>query len=163
MDYLFLYNRSMKYLIFALIQCTWGFFQTLCGFVLFLIHRKEKHFYYKGAIVSEWKYPTSLSLGLFVFVTKQRIYIQNYTREEVAHRILVHEYGHTIQSLLLGPFYFLVIGIPSLLWCSLPFFETYRRKKNISYYSLYTEKWANYCGEKITKSKSMETIDRRRV
>lgn len=33
--------------------------------------------------------------------------------------LLRHEYGHTIQSIFLGPFYLLVVGLPSLLWASI--------------------------------------------
>jgi len=33
--------------------------------------------------------------------------------DEIEQRTLVHEYGHTIQSIILGPLYLLIIGIPS--------------------------------------------------
>lgn len=47
-----------------------------------------------------------------------------------------HEFAHTYQSLILGPLYLLVIGIPSLLWawvCNDP----------CKYYMFYPEAWAN--------------------
>lgn len=153
----------MKVFIYRFLQCTWGILQTLCGSVLYLINRKEKHFSYKGAIVSEWNYKSSVSLGMFIFLSKKRMFIPKYSQKELLERLLVHEYGHTIQSLILGPFYLFIIGLPSMIWCCVPRMETYRKEKNRSYYSLYTEKWANYCGEKVTKKKSMETIDRRRT
>ena len=53
----------------------------------------------------------------------------------------MHEYGHSIQSKILGPLYLLVIGLPSIIWAGL--FEKYRNKHKISYYSFFTEKWAN--------------------
>lgn len=34
----------------------------------------------------------------------------------ILQTLLVHEYGHTIQSMILGPLYLIVIGIPSTLW-----------------------------------------------
>ena len=72
--------------------------------------------------------------------------------DEIEQRTLVHEYGHTIQSIILGPLYLLIIGIPSSIWAM-----TFNNKGNtISYYSFYTEKWANVLGEKVTKEKSME-------
>lgn len=52
-----------------------------------------------------------------------------------------HEYGHFVQSKILGPLYMFVIAIPSMVWNAC--FKSYRRRKNISYYEFYTEKWAN--------------------
>ena len=67
-------------------------------------------------------------------------------------RLLAHEYGHTIQSLLLGPLYLPLIGLPSLLWASVPWFERYRRIHRVDYYDLYTERWANHCGARYAKA-----------
>ena len=75
--------------------------------------------------------------------------------EELSGRLLVHEYGHTIQSLIFGPLYLIVMGIPSTLWGFLPYFQN-KRNNGVSYFSFFTEKFANYLGEKITKEKSME-------
>lgn len=52
-----------------------------------------------------------------------------------------HEYGHTRQSLYLGPFYLFVVGIPSLLWA-----WYWNPSRGVSYYSFYTEKWADKLG-----------------
>ena len=76
---------------------------------------------------------------------RKRIY-----NEEVA----IHEYGHTFQSLLLGPFYILVVGIPSIIWASSTKLENMRQKKHIPYSKLYCEHWASYWGEKVTKEKA---------
>lgn len=78
--------------------------------------------------------------------------------KELSQRLLVHEYGHTIQSLILGPFYLIVIGIPSTLWGFLPFLNEKRKNEGLSYFSFYTEKWANCLGEKVTGEKSMENL-----
>ena len=67
-------------------------------------------------------------------------------------RLVVHEYGHTIQSLILGPLYFLIVGLPSVIWGMV-------KKPEQSYFSFYTEKWANHLGEKFTGKKSMEMLD----
>lgn len=53
-----------------------------------------------------------------------------------------HEYGHTRQSLLLGWFYFFVIGFPSFVWANM--YNPYRSKHR--YYWFYTESWANKLG-----------------
>ncbi len=52
----------------------------------------------------------------------------------------LHEYGHSIQSRILGPLYLIVIGIPSIIWAA------YWNPTKGSYYKFYTEKWANKLG-----------------
>ena len=71
---------------------------------------------------------------------------------------MVHEYGHTIQSLILGPLYLLVMGIPSTLWGFLPNPAKKRKEEKISYFSFFTEKWANNLGEKVTGKESMGNL-----
>lgn len=133
----------MKPFLYTVLQILWGFPQTLLGFAVFLRLRKAPHSRYRGAVVTEWKKPTGLSLGLFVFIPEGK----------TGKDFLVHEYGHTIQSLLLGPLYLLIIGAPSVLWCNLRCFSKLRRKRGIPYQYLYTERWANRWGEKVTGEK----------
>lgn len=152
----------MKSILYCIWQFTWGFLQSLLGLVHFLVYIKEKHYFYHGAVITEWKNKSSVSLGLFVFVTAEPYFYEKlkdeYSKEELASRLLVHEYGHTIQSLLLGPLYLIVIGIPSTLWGFLPYYNIKRRDEQISYFAFFTEKWANYLGEKVTGEKSMEQL-----
>lgn len=99
---------------------------------------------------------------MFVFITKEPFFYEKlkdkYTMEELSSRLLVHEYGHTIQSLIFGPLYLIVMGIPSTLWGFLPSLNKKRKNEKISYFSFFTERWANYLGEKITGQKSMENL-----
>lgn len=149
----------MKNVIYILIQCTWGLPQTLLGFIVLLINIKNKHYFYHGAIITERNVPSSVSLGMFVFTTtnpmKDKRTKNKIPDEELSKRLLVHEYGHTIQSLIFGPLYLIVMGIPSTLWGFLPYFQN-KRNNGVSYFSFFTEKLANYLGEKVTKEKSME-------
>lgn len=149
----------MKNILYIIIQCTWGIIQTLLGFIVFVIYIKNKHYFYHGAIVTERNVPSSVSLGMFVFITtnpmKDKRRENRIPDEELSRRLLVHEYGHTIQSLIFGPFYLIIMGIPSTLWGFLPYFQS-KRDKGVSYFSFFTEKFANYLGEKVTKEKSME-------
>ena len=144
----------MKTLIYRLWQCTWGFLQTLLGFVVFLQHYKDKHFWYHGALITVWEDKASVSLGLFVFVTEEPFFAKKYegqiSVEELSDRLLVHEYGHTIQSCILGPLYLPVIGIPSFCWANTPHFERNRRMGRYRYSDFYPEKWANYLGWRFT-------------
>ena len=117
----------MRKFLYIIIQCTWGIIQTLLGFFVFLLNIKNKHFFYHGAIVTERHVPSSVSLGMFVFTTtdpmKDKRTENRIPDEELSQRLLVHEYGHTIQSLIFGPLYLIVMGIPSTLWGFLPYFQ----------------------------------------
>ena len=152
----------MRTILYWLIQCTWGFLQSLLGFVVFLLNIGEKHFLFHGALVTQWKAKSSVSLGMFVFITQDPYFYdklkENYAKADLADRLLVHEYGHTIQSLILGPLYLIAMGIPSTLWGFLPALNEKRKLEGISYFSFFTEKWANTLGEKTTGKKSMENL-----
>ena len=78
--------------------------------------------------------------------------------EDIVSRLLVHEYGHTIQSLILGPLYLVVMGIPSTLWGWLPCCERARQQKNLSYFDFFTERWANRLGEKVTGKPALKSL-----
>lgn len=152
----------MSVFLYRLWQCTWGFVQTLLGLCVFLGNWNAKHYSYHGAIITQWDDKSSVSLGMFVFVTSEPYFYEKlkaeYSKEELSRRLLVHEYGHTIQSMILGPLYLIVMGIPSTLWGFLPSLNRKRREKQISYFSFFTEKWANTLGEKVTGEKSMENL-----
>ena len=140
----------MKYLVnhilYTFIQLTYGMVQNLMGILLWLFLHffyKSKSYYYHGAIVTSWPFLSSMGLGMFIFF--------GHSREELDYqqKILVHEYGHTIQSCILGPLFLLVVGIPSTLWCLMPKYKKLRKEGKYSYFDLYCEKWANYEGERI--------------
>ena len=95
-------------LMYVLLQFTWGILQNLAGLAMFLACKmlgcKSKK--YKNAVATKWnnKYG-SVSLGMFLFVT-----------DDEDETLVAHEYGHSLQSLFLGPLFFFVIGIPSICW-----------------------------------------------
>jgi hypothetical protein len=136
--------------------------QTALGFVVYLLNINNQHFSYHGAIVTKWKAKSSVSLGMFIFITDEPYFADKFkgeiTKDELFNRLLVHEYGHTIQSLILGPLYLIIMGIPSTLWGFLPGLAKKRKERQISYFSFFTERWANNLGERVTKQKSMEEL-----
>ena len=139
-------------ILFIIIQCSWGMIQTTIGLITFLLNKSKPHYFYHGAIITEWKYLSSVSLGLFVFVSAfSRGNGDNGHLALRYRKLVIHEYGHCIQSLILGPIYLIVIGLPSFLWGNLPYFRHLRRRRHLSYYSFYTEKNANYWGTKVVK------------
>lgn len=83
----------MKKIGYGILQIFWGFPQTFLGFAVFLCNLKQHHYGYHGTVVTEWKHRTGLSLGLFLFVPEGA----------EGKDFLVHEFGHTVQSVLLGP------------------------------------------------------------
>ncbi|MBQ3484273.1 MAG: hypothetical protein IJA77_02065 [Clostridia bacterium] len=150
----------MRRFLFTLAQLTWGLPQTIVGFILYLywLPRAKTRYLYHGAIVTEWTTGGGVSLGLFVFVSeKASRYMldgRELTEAESRTGVRVHEYGHCIQSLMLGPLYLIAVGLPSYLWANLPPLRKLRREKGLSYYAVYPENWANRLGEWATKEKS---------
>lgn len=151
--------KTLITVLYFLLQITWGLPQNLVGFVIFLWHIKDKHYLFHGSVITIWKGPnggTSMSMGMFVFLDEYYIKEENAREnpESQFNQVAVHEFGHSLQSLLLGPLYFFVISIPSGVWCNFKYFQNMRKDKKMSYYIFYPERWANYWGEKITKMKA---------
>ena len=138
--------------LYVLLQWTWGLLQNIAGALLTLLLPDAERFRYRSAVVTRWSNRGSMALGMFLFLgTGNSVFRNEELRQSIEDRILVHEYGHTIQSIILGPLYLPVIGLPSLLWATVPYFQRLRRTKKISYYSMYQEKWANHLGARVTK------------
>lgn len=70
-----------------------------------------------------------VSLGKYIIVC-----------ENATDTDIMHEYGHSKQSMYLGWLYLPIIGLPSLIW------NCIYQYTNKSYYWFYTEKWANKLG-----------------
>ena len=133
----------MNTVLFRIWQWTWGFPQSLIGFILYLANRSMPHRVYHGCIVTKWKQSGSLGVGMFLFLSENSY--------DHAPQVQVHEFGHAVQSAVLGPLFLPVMGVPSFLWCNLKCFRKLRKEKGVSYYRLYTESTANYLGSLVTK------------
>ena len=145
-------SKVEKFFVY-LIQWTWGLPVNIVGGIAYLICTKIlKHphskFGYANIVYLPWN-AGGLSMGLFIFVRDEK------EKGEWLYNVRIHEYGHTWQCLLLGPLYYLIVAIPSVIWCNC--FAKYREKNNISYYKLYCEAWANVWGEKGSGLKRSET------
>jgi len=134
--------KTVKKILYLLIQCTWGLPQTLIGLGFYLKNRKCEHGFYRCSYDTKWNYRGGISLGLFIFTPTDAF--------DNAQLIRVHEYGHTIQSLLLGPL-MLFIGIISCTWGNLPYFEKKRREEGVPYTACFVEAWASKWGELAAK------------
>ena len=83
----------------------------------------------------------AISLGIF------RVYAYKYLGNGARYVELVRKHekeGHRKQSMMLGPFYLIVIGLPSLIRAALH--SSVRRLRTVDYFSFYTEKWADRLG-----------------
>ena len=131
----------VKGILFIILQCTWGILPTLVGLFFFLKLNNYPHKTYLGCIDTRWDTRSGLSLGLFIFTPNDEI--------KDADKIRVHEYGHCIQSIVLGPL-FVAVGIISLVWGRHPYFVKLREDKKLPYTSCFVESWASKWGELAT-------------
>ena len=142
--------KAFLEIVYYPLQWTWGIIQNIVGAVLVLVHAGKPHWCYGKCVATEWNRSDNMAMGMFIFLSKNlRGDIDD--PESERSQVAVHEYGHTFQSALLGPFFLPVICAVSGIWCNLPQFEKLRREKHISYYRCYTERWANHLGKKITR------------
>lgn len=86
---------------------------------------------YKGIKVYTKYSSGSATLGNYIFISPR-----------ATENTIKHEYGHTRQSLYLGPLYLIIIGIPSILWAMIH--KTIASDKLYSWF--YTETWADKLG-----------------
>lgn len=125
----------MKHII-DILMYIWQLPQNIVGLVVRLIynHKEAKsvskdgiRYYYSPAMRG------GISLGNTV-VLDARYY------NDGSQTVEKHEYGHTRQSLYLGPLYLLVIGLPSLIWAA------FYSGPASGYYKFCTERWADRLG-----------------
>lgn len=134
-------TKGFAKFLFYLVQFTWGLpVNAISGIIYLILKGKYRTEKFKNSYITyipgNWG---GLSLGLFIFIAEGKA-------EGWTNNTKIHEYGHTIQCLLLGPLYWIVVALPSAIWCN--FFADYRKKNNVSYYKLYCESWANSWGVK---------------
>lgn len=115
----------------ALLLYIWQLPQNLLGLLFLLFIRgEEKHqlagvsFYYAKT------FNGGISLGKYI--------IMGYKKEKGVR----HEYGHCIQSKILGWFYLPIVGLLSILHAAL----CVCKKHGHSYYDFPTERWADKLG-----------------
>ncbi len=134
----------MRKLFYYLLQWTWGLPQNLLGLTLWLVCPGENMPGFHGAAVKRWQLQGSAGVGMFLFVGAS-----------MPRSILLHEYGHSLQSVILGPLFLLVIGLPSLLWAGLPVARRYRKRRGKSYDWFYPERWASHLGSCATRKENI--------
>lgn len=126
-------------LIGTIILVIWQLPQVIAGFFVRLFTGAEKQPELSSQYdrrIFYWRLSSGISLSTYYIIV----------RRNADEKTIKHEKGHTIQSLYLGPLYLLVIGLPSLIWCGVYSYTNWIDKSKCSYYSFYTEAWADKLG-----------------
>ena len=124
-------KETLKFLILPLLFI-WELPQNMLGLLVYTILKNRQRIVHTETEKHRLfiKTPnTGVSLGWFVFWTPAGNRFTHITND-----CRMHEYGHARQSVMLGPLYLIVVGIPSLA-------RVFYRKL---YRKMYGEYWKNY-------------------
>jgi hypothetical protein len=111
----------------------WEFPQCLLGFILTKIYDVDYSETYKGIDVYTGKFSGGISLGLYIIMD-----------DDASENTKKHEWGHTRQSLRWGWLYLPIVGLTSIVWCTLHQYNKTLNKKD--YDSIWPENMANKYG-----------------
>lgn len=132
-------------LILLIMRCIWELPQNIIGIIIWLGIRHKitrVEIIHKRLFFNTHNF--GISLGSFVFWSNS-----NNAIVPIAHDNKVHEYGHTIQSLIFGPLYLILVGVPSISRIVYSFiYYGLNKTKWANYYKGYPENWADKLGIK---------------
>jgi hypothetical protein len=118
----------MKKILYAILWA-WQMPQHLLGLFLVWMFGYESKYEHRGSVIHVCRtFPSAISLGRYIIVNKD---------EPVK---VAHECGHSAQSRILGPLYFITIGI----WSGIR--SLFRLYKKGHYYDSFPEDWADRLG-----------------
>ena len=121
-------------ILLSVLAYIWQFPQNLTGILVRLCYKETNSLRYKDKTIRVCEtFPGGISLGDTVIVKK-------YPYNTKTWNTVKHEWGHTRQSLYLGPLYLIIIGLPSAIWAA-----CYNGPEE-GYYKFFTEKWADKLG-----------------
>lgn len=140
---------SKKMSLFWILSFTWGIIMTLIGLIasliMLLLHKKPKKYqttwYFE--ICNNWG---GLELGIMFIKDKRSL-----------GNICSHEYGHTFQNAIYGPFYIFIFICSSIRYW---YRALYKKLTHTSCKKLYDSIWfegsATYIGKEIEKQRKGE-------
>ena len=118
----------------------WELPQLFLGFFMYALLRKKityRQSYRDASVFAVKGFPGGISLSWFIFINEN---------EAADVQVVRHEYGHSIQSLILGWLYLIIVGLPSIIRAS----KWNRLKLDIKdYYRGFPENWANVLGKAV--------------
>lgn len=123
---------KLLHILVHIILYIWQLPQNLAGLGYKIILKGEKRIL-KQRGTAFYVAPTmngGVSLGNYIFLSE---------KSGLREPVYDHEFGHCIQSRILGPLYLPIVGLCSGLHCIL-------HKRTHNYYDFWTEKWANKLG-----------------
>lgn len=117
--------------LFIILDALWEAPQLILGSILKLVFitygSREVTTIRQGSCrIQNWPMTSGVSLGWFQFTNKNASVVT-----------ASHEVAHSVESLVLGPLYLVLIGCPSILWAGI--IHKYWMKDK-SYYWFYTER-----------------------
>jgi hypothetical protein len=132
---------SQKPILYYILNFTWGIILTLLGYVLLLIllpFGKVKRFNYCLYLELNKTTQWGFSMGTVFFVGK-------YAGKSMKQ----HEFGHTVQNAILGPFMIFLVSLPSLIrfWYR-NYLYSHGKYPKTAYDSIWFEGSASYIGLK---------------
>lgn len=128
--------RMRKFFKFILdvILFIWQLPQNILGLFLLLIYRKSELMEIGGVkVFFNETFHGGVSLGSFIFVSTQDRFTS------------MHEHGHQIQSMIFGPLYLILVGLPSIIWAAIYGTKICPRTHN-GYYKFFIERSADKLG-----------------
>ena len=126
----------MKWIIYILLYI-WQLPQNIAGLAVLLFYKFKKSGIKKcgdGVYIVPYFCAGGVSLGNYIFILDSG-------NIEFA---IKHEIGHRRQSMMLGPLYLLVVGIPSVVFNII---SKYSYPFSKRYYQRFPENWANKLGK----------------
>ena len=124
----------------------WQLPQNLIGFLLTRKHEYKSGRHIDGRWVDVYYksfFRSGVSLGDYIILDYW------YCGKACSTQAVAHEYGHSKQSLILGWFYLLLVGLPSIIgnaWDRLFHKKWSSDQREKWYYSRYPESWADKLG-----------------
>ena len=116
----------------------WQFPQHIVGLLILLFIKGESKHKFDGITYYYYDpFPGGISLGNYMILGDKW------------SQSIKHEYGHTLQSRMLGPLYLPTVGLCSITWAGL--YGSVIKETHNGYYKLLTEKWADKLGKVVRK------------
>ena len=126
----------MKLLLDILLYI-WQLPQNIAGLLVLLYYKMKKSDLKNcgnGVYIVPFLCSGGVSLGNYIFILDSN-------DNEFS---IKHELGHRIQSMILGPLYLLIVGLPSALFNVI---SSHSKKFSKNYYHRFPENWANKLGK----------------
>ena len=128
----------------------WQFPQHIIAYVIILINCKSIKLMVSKDGISHYLvdhlFDSAISLGNYIFLDSDGNF---------SYKTIKHEFGHQKQSLMLGPLYLIIIGLPSIIGNIIDRIKHkyFRRHYNPDfYYKQPWEAWADKLGGVVRKS-----------